>query len=106
MICSLDLLLSLFATCQNPGCNEPVNRKHHLISPTVIINWTCPSGHKGRFASSKDVNEMYANNLQLAGSILLSGNNFAKIEKLFSFLGLLFLSDSTFYRMQRLYFVP
>jgi len=49
---------------------------------------------------------MYANNLQAAASILLSGNNFTKIERMFSFLGLSFMSDSTFYRMQRLYLIP
>ena len=49
---------------------------------------------------------MYANNLQVAALILLSGNNFAKIERMFSFLGLSFISDYTFYRMQRLYLIP
>ena len=37
---------------------------------------------------------------------MLSGNNFAKIEKLAKSLGLAFISDSTFYRMQRLYLIP
>jgi len=80
--------------------------KHHLIGPTVVINWTCTHGHKGKFSSSKDINDMYANNLQVAASILLSGNNFSKIERMCSFLGLSFFSDSTFYGMQRLYLVP
>ena len=37
---------------------------------------------------------------------MLSVNNFAKVEKMANFLGLAFISDSTFYRMQRLYFIP
>ena len=37
---------------------------------------------------------------------MLSGNNFAKVEKFPHFIGLSFISDSTFYRMQRLYFIP
>ena len=44
--------------------------------------------------------------LQFAASILFSGNNFAKVKKLAKLLGLSFLSDSTFYRMQRLYLIP
>jgi len=106
VICSLDLLLDLFKTCHHPGCCQNLMPKHHLIGPTVVINWTCTHGHKGKFSSSKDINDMYANNLQVAASILLSGNNFTKIERTCSFLGLSFISDSTFYRMQRLYLVP
>lgn len=49
---------------------------------------------------------MYTNNLQVAASILLSGNNFTKIERMCSFLGLSFISNSTFFRMQRLYLIP
>lgn len=37
---------------------------------------------------------------------MLSGNNFLKVEKLANFIGLEFISDSTFYRMQRLCFIP
>ena len=49
---------------------------------------------------------MYANKLQIAASVLLSGNNFAKTGRMASFLGLSFTSDSTIYRMQRLYLIP
>ena len=105
-ICSLDLVLGLFRKCQHPDCTNVATIKHHLVGPTLVVNWSCFSGHKGKFASSKDVEEMYANNLQVAASILLSGNNFAKIEKMANFLGLCFNSDSTFYRMQRLYLIP
>ena len=106
VICSLDLLLEVFQKCREPGCNNDTAVKHHLVGPSVVISWTCPSRHKGRFESSRDVNDMKSNNLQTAASILLSGNNFAKIEKMAKFLGLSFVSESTFYRLQRLYFVP
>ena len=106
VICSLDLLINVFRKCQHPGCTLATTIKHHLNGPTAVINWACPAGHKGTFASSKDQNGTYCNNLQVAGSIMLSGNNFAKVEKMAHFLGLAFISDSTFYRMQRLYFIP
>ena len=105
VLCSLDLIIELFKKCQHPGCANAATIKYHLVGPNLIVNWYCCSGHKGKFASSKLVNEMYANNLQVAASVLLSGNNFAKIERMASFLGLSFISDSTFYRMQRLYFI-
>ena len=65
---------------------QPLKPKYHLIGPRVIINWTCPHGDKGKFSPYKEINEMYANNLQVAASILLSGNNFTKIERMCSFL--------------------
>ena len=49
---------------------------------------------------------MAVNNLQAAACALLSGNNLAKIEKFAKFLGLSFISSSTFYRVQRVYCIP
>ena len=49
---------------------------------------------------------LYANNLQSAAAILLSGNNFSKVNRMAEFLGLYFLSEVTFYRIQRLYLFP
>ena len=106
VICSLDILLELFKYCRHPGCTNEASFKHHTIGPTLIANWNCPSGHQGRFSSSKDVNAMYANNLQVAAAILLSGNSFFKIEKMARFMGLSLFSDATFFRMQRLYLIP
>ena len=106
VICSLDILLELFTYCRHPGCANEASFKHHTIGPTLIVNWNCPSGHQGRFSSSKDVNAMYANNLQVAAAILLSGNSFFKIEKMARFMGLSLFSDGTFFRMQRLYLIP
>lgn len=93
VLCSLDLIIKLFKKCQHPGCANAATIKHHLVGPTLIVNWYCCCGHKGKFASSKLVNEMFANNLQVAASVRLSRNNFAKIERMASFLGLSFISD-------------
>ena len=46
------------------------------------------------------------NNLQSVAATLLSGNNFGKVSRFAEFLGLSFLSKSTFYQMQRLYLFP
>ena len=106
MICSLDILLELFKYCRHPGCANEASLKHHTIGPTLIVNWNCQSGHQGRFSSSKDVSAMYANNLQVAAAILLSGNSFFKLEKMARLMGLSLFSDATFFRMQRLYLIP
>ena len=100
VICSLNLLLEVFKKCHTPDCKNDCEVKYHLVGTSVVIDWKCPARHKGRFCSSKDVNEIKANNLQAAAAIMLSGNNFAKIEKMAKFLGLSFISHTTFYRLQ------
>lgn len=106
-ICSLDLLLELFVgCCRFPGCSKVPKVKYHFVGATVVVNSSCEGGHKHRFCSSHEVNGMYANNLQSAAAVLLSGNNFAKVSRMADFLGLAFPSKATFFRMQRLYCFP
>jgi hypothetical protein len=63
--------------------------------------------HLVRFCSSHELGEgVYVNSLQAAASILLSGNSFAKIERMAMFYGLALLSKSTLCRYQRLYLIP
>lgn len=103
-VCSLTLLLGAFqARCQPPGCTALPNIRHHFVGVTIIVNCVCSSGHKYRFSSSHQVNDIYANDLQAAASLILSGSNYAKVERMAKFLNLEFLSKSTYYRYQRLY---
>lgn len=50
--------------------------------------------------------KVYVNTFLLSASILLTGNNFDKIELFCKFLGIDFPSSSTYYRIQQLYVVP
>ena len=50
--------------------------------------------------------KVFVNTLLMASSILITGNNFEKVNDLFKFLGIVFLSASTFHRIQRNYVVP
>ena len=106
-ICSLDILLAVFqARCQTPGCTALPSLRYTFVGITFILNCECSSGHKYRFCSSHVANEIHSNNLQVAASIILSGSNFAKVERMARFLSLEFLSKSTYYRFQRLYLIP
>jgi hypothetical protein len=108
IVCSLDLLLQLFQTrCQTAGCVGVPAISHHFVGTAIVVYSTCTSGHKNRFCSSHELNNgLYVNNLQAAASLLLSGNNFGKIERLANFYGLAFISKSTYFRFQRLYLIP
>jgi hypothetical protein len=49
---------------------------------------------------------MHSGDLLLASAILLSGNNFRKVELLSRFLRLPMFSSTTFHKIQRTYLVP
>ena len=106
-VCSIQLLLEIFqGRCQTPGCTELPNVQYHCVGTVLIVKSSCPSGHTYIFSSSHKVNNIYVNNLQAAASVILSGNHFAKIERMANFLYLGFLSKSSYYRFQRLYLIP
>lgn len=106
-ICSVDLFLDLFVKCcRVPGCNNVPQVKHHFVGATLVVHTTCQAGHHYSFASSHEKNGMFVNNVQSAAALLLSGNNFSKISRMAEFLNLGFVSESTFYRIQRLYLFP
>ena len=107
IICSLDLLLAVFkARCQTPGCTVVPTVQYYFVGVAIIIKSSCSAGHTHKFCSSHQTNEVYANNLQVVTSIMVSRNQFAKIERMARFLHLQFMSKSTYYRFQRLYVVP
>lgn len=106
-LCSLGLFLNLFVgCCRTPGCSYAPKVLHHFIGTTLVVTAICPVGHTFKFASSREVNGFYINNFQATAALVLSGNNFLKVSKMAQFLGLPFLSESTFYRFQRLYICP
>lgn len=107
VICSLDLLLQLFVEkCRHPGCQLGTTVQHTLCGTSVFVKWKCSAGHAGKFWSSHKVNGILANNLQACAALLLSGNNFAQVERFAKFLGLAFASSSTFCRAQRVNCIP
>lgn len=107
VICSLDLLVQqLGGNYKHLGCIFEAAVDYTLCGTSATIRWKCPAGHIGRFCTSGEVNNVMSNNLQAAAAVLLSGNNFAKVEKFASFMGLSFISPSTFFRVQKLYCIP
>lgn len=107
VICSLDLLVQqLGGGCQHPGCIHDTKVDYTLCGTSAMIRCKCPAGHVWRFCTSGEVNNVLANNFQAAAAVLLSGNNFSKIEKFAEFMGLSFISPSTFFRVQKLYCIP
>ncbi|CAH3152930.1 unnamed protein product [Porites lobata] len=73
-----------------------------MSGAVLTLQWDCESGHFGTWASS-DVLTV-RNNQKVY--LLLSGNNFLKFSLLSEFLGLEIISETLFYRIQKLYCCP
>ena len=64
-LCSLDLFLDLsVGCCRTRGCSHVPQVKHHFVGTSVVVTAKCQTGHIFIFASSREVSDLYANNLQ------------------------------------------
>ena len=50
--------------------------------------------------------EIYCDNLDFAAAVVLSGNQFTKIQQICQFLNVAVLSHTSYYSYQRLYICP
>ncbi len=112
VIVSLPSLIELLPKkCQHDCCQLPVQSNYKFGGCSVAITQTCLLGHEwvwrsGALHRDKKKAAMIANNLLLGAAILMSGNNFAKVERMFQMVNLHCISESTFYRYQRVYVAP
>lgn len=110
---NLDLLLPLFnARCQHRDCSGNSNVDNLKTEARCChISWKCSNGHVGSWCSlfllcNKGGKDFHTNSLLLAIGILVSGNNFDKLNLFCKFLNLSLISRSTFMRLQRFYLIP
>ena len=110
VLVTVDKIKELISTtCKT--CSRPVTIQETKSGAVLLLHWSCDNGHSGTWASSelltkKNHQKVYVNNVQLAAAVLLSGNNYQKINLLAKFFGLQFISETIFYRIQKLYCFP
>jgi len=78
---------------------------HRVVGYNVVIKCLCEMGHTFVCASSPTIcyagnSEMFKNNLVFAASILLSGNNFYKIQQLCKISNISCISPTTYFLYQ------
>ena len=106
-IVSESKVIELFkGKCKEPGCASECTVKSKGVGCTMELRWSCGNGHNGKWQSSNKYREMYSNNIQFSSALLLSGNNYAKIDLMSRFLGLSCPSKSSFLRVQKFYCIP
>ena len=90
--------------------NHNVIVQHHVWC-CVVLQWNCSKEHSDSWTSSEVLvvqnnQKVHVNDVQMAAAIRLSGNNFMKFDLLAKFLGLRSVSESLYYRVQKLYCCP
>ena len=77
----------------------------------LLIQGSCENGHSFNWTSSDVVHssfgkKVFSDNLRVSSAIVLSGNSFNKIELLFQFMNLRFISSTSFFAYQQLFICP
>lgn len=113
VVVDVNALLHIFEEgCQHASCSGHSKVKTWKLDVGVLrISWECSNGHCGCWASSKVLCEkngqdIYTTSLLLAAGVIITGNNIDKLILFSRFLGLNFISRSTFHRLQRNDIIP
>ena len=106
-IVSESKIMDLFKRrCPEPSCSSQCKVRSKSVGCTQEIWLTCQNGHKGKWSSSEKYGGLYSNNLQFSAAVLLSGNNYSKVELMSRFLALACPSKASFFRVQKFYCIP
>lgn len=113
VIVEMTKVLDLFkGKCQVVGCSgERKVIRHNMEGGVLSVSYKCSEGHAGVWHSSTVLTEkrgqkVFVTSVLLSSTILLTGNNFEKVELLAKMLKLGFVSSSTFNRIQTFHAVP
>jgi len=108
IICSLSKLLELAGDRCRFCSHHCSSILHRVVGCTIVIKCQCETGHTFVWASSPTIcnAEMFKNNLVFTASILLSGNNFYKIQQLCKFSNISCISPTIYFLYQRLSVCP
>ncbi|XP_011664933.1 uncharacterized protein LOC100889187 isoform X2 [Strongylocentrotus purpuratus] len=102
--------LKALAQEANPVCQQCQAAVYLTLRPAngtaAHITWVCPEGHQRGFCSQEMSGRSHVGDMMMSSAILLSGNNFDKIQKLATFARLNFLSKTTFQQQQANYIIP
>ena len=106
-ICNKGKILELFKYCDVPSCKSSlVQVKSKKVGSALEIKWRCKNGHVGDWSSCDKIRGIYSNNLLVASSVLMTGNQFAKHSFQCDSINLATISETTFNDYQDLYLHP
>ena len=98
-------LFKLFTNC--PKCSSPIiNMEKHKLGSMLSVKYSCLNGHILKWNSQPLINAMPGGNLLLSAAILFSGNTYTKISSFSSFCGMLLMSETKYYNIQKTFLWP
>lgn len=113
ILCSLDKLLNLAnRKCSVADCDGHYKISYKIIGCCLQIFGTCGNRHQFFWESSSSLlnqqnsSKIYQDNLRFGAAIILSGNNYGKLQLFCRFLGVPVISKSTFHAYQRTIICP
>ncbi|XP_022286205.2 uncharacterized protein LOC111099125 isoform X3 [Crassostrea virginica] len=94
--------------CRVKGCNSTVTQRTENVGSALYIYWECQQKHEAYRWCSQPVfdRNLHGGDLQIASSLLCSGNNFSKLALFAKFLKLHFLDKDAYSNLQEKYLVP
>lgn len=110
-ICSINRLLDLAAeVCNVKNCGSQRKVDYKPSGCCIIIYGTCGKAHAFQWESSERLGhgqpkqkQLHVDNFHFASAIVLSGNNYSKIEQFARFYRLNIISHSVFHGYQHNY---
>ena len=100
------------------GCDRNCTFSHRFVGCSLAVTGLCGAGHTFAWASShvettttvvdttnRKGGRIFTDNLEVASSLVVSGNNFSKFEMFFTFLKMPIFNHTTFYSYQRSFIV-
>ena len=113
VIADVDCICDLFsASCQVKSClGESSINSTKAEGGVLTVTWVCSKGHSGVWNSSALLGKrrgqnVFASTALTAAGVVISGNNFEKIQMMMKFCNIHFVSESTFNRIQSLCLLP
>lgn len=112
ILCSITKLLELVGViCPENHCGSVINVGYEFYGCCIKLYGCCSNGHKldwvsSDFHSNNNGTRIYNINIDLASTIVLSGNSFAKLSTFFKFMNMATISWTTFHSYQRHFICP
>ena len=113
LVCCISKVLELArGKCRVPDCSSVYTTVSHETCGCVLaVHCICKKGHKFHWTSSSQINndngvKLYEDNLLFAMGVVLSGNNYSKLEQYCKILEIQTISRTTFHMHQQLYICP
>ena len=112
VVCSISKLMQLArGGCQESNCIHSCQVCYKIVSSCIEIDGICRNGHRfywssSDFHTSSGNTKIFDSNLLLASGIVLSGNSYAKIDKLFDFMRVAFICKPSLYNYQWHFICP